>query len=77
MLYFYRREKGEREIMMPKQKGSNVKIICCFILGILVMSIISIRSFSIYDVIYLGVLIFYFIRYLYLMKIEKRDINKY
>lgn len=63
--------------MMPKQKGSNLKIICCFILGILVMSFISIRSFSIYDVIYLVILIFYFLRYLYLMRIEKRDMTKY
>lgn len=61
--------------MMPKQKSNNIKVICCFILGILIMSFISIRSFSIYDVIYLVILIFYFIRFLYLMKVEKRDIT--
>lgn len=78
MIYSYRRlKKKEKKIMMPKQKGSNLKIICCFILGILVMGIISIRSFSIYDVIYLVILVFYFVRYLYLMRIENKDINKY
>lgn len=63
--------------MMPKQKSSNLKIICCFILGILIMSFISIRSFSVYDIIYLIILVFYFIRYLYLIRIEKKDIRKY
>lgn len=61
--------------MMPKQRSSNIKVICCFILGILIMSFISIRSFSVYDVIYLVILIFYFIRFLYLMKVDNRDIT--
>ncbi|MBE6153398.1 MAG: hypothetical protein E7166_04165 [Firmicutes bacterium] len=63
--------------MMPKQKSSNVKSICCFILGIITMGIISIRSFSVYDIIYLVILIFYFIRFLYLIRVERRDITKY
>ena len=34
------------------------------------MSIISIKSFNIYDIGYLLLLVFYFIRYLYLLKTE-------
>ncbi len=62
--------------MMPKQKSCKKKIICCFVLGIVVMSIVCIKNFEILNISYLLVLIFYFIRYLHLTRLENRGINK-
>jgi len=61
--------------MIPTQKSSNAITICCFVVGIVVMSIISIKSFNIYDIGYLLILVFYFMRYLYLLKTENKGID--
>lgn len=62
--------------MMPKQKDSSKIIVCCFVVGIVVMSIISIKSFSIYDIGYLSILIFYFLKYLYINRRQIKSVNK-
>lgn len=61
--------------MMPTQKSCKAKIICCFVLGIVVMSFISIKSTNIFDIGYLLVVIIYFIRYLYINRNEQKGIS--
>lgn len=62
--------------MMPKQKSSKKKVICCFVLGIVVMSIVCFYNFEVLNVSYLTVLIVYFIRFLYINREESKDINR-
>ncbi len=60
--------------MTPKQKSSKVSIMCCFVVGIVVMSIICFKRPNMLDIGYLLVIAVYFVRYIYINK--KEDINK-
>jgi len=56
---------------MSSQKSSYQKwIICGFVLGIILFSIINIINCDVFNLGYLIMLIVYFIRFLYLMKVE-------
>ena len=56
---------------MSSQKSSYQKwIICGFVLGIILFSIINIINCDVFNLGYLIMLVVYFIRFLYLMKVE-------
>ena len=56
-----------------KYEKQMLYVVCGFVVAIIGFIIINIFNFGVYNLFYLIMLIFYFIKFLYLQRVEKRD----